>query len=123
MVERQSTVKLTASTATSKESFPVINPFSGATHSGFNDEKIHIASFKREERELFEMAMIREGCLKKKSTSIITGYQQKYFEVIANGAYLAYSDNKRGKNDKILCPNGVFDISLMMSIKITKPSL
>ena len=121
MVERSLSVSTTV--ATSKEEVPDINPFSGATLSGENDDKVHIASFKREERELFEMAMIRAGYLKKKSTSILTGYQQKYFEVIANGAYLAYSDKKHGKNDKILCPNGVFDISLMTHIKITKPSL
>ena len=56
------------------ENTPNINPFSGASCTHHGDEKIKIATFKREERELFEMAMIRAGYLKKKSTSFITGY-------------------------------------------------
>ena len=102
---------------------PDINPFQGACQSGKGDERIQIASFRREERELFEMAMIRAGYLKKKAVNLLGKYQQKHFEVIANGAYLAYYDKKPNKNDKILSPNGAFDISLMMGIKVLKPCL
>ena len=34
------------------------------------------------------------------------------------GAYLAYYDKKPNKKDKIHCPNGIFDISLMLDIEI-----
>ena len=108
-------------TTGAKEALPDINPFSGASQSSGGDGRIHIASFRREERELFEMAIIREGHLKKRAVNLLGKYQSKHFEVIANGAYLAYYEKKPGKNDKILCPNGVFDISLMMGIKIVKP--
>ena len=47
-------------------------------------------SFRRQQRELFEMAMMLEGFLSKKTKKIITVWQKKYFQVIANGAYLAY---------------------------------
>lgn len=53
--------------------------------------------FKRQERELFEMAMVLEGVVEKKSTSLIVGYQKKFLRVFSQGAYLAYYDKEPPK--------------------------
>ena len=75
MIDRTGSIsKKLEETEDSKESQPLINPFSGATQSGGGDDRIQIASFRREERELFEMAMIRAGLLKKKAINLLGKY-------------------------------------------------
>lgn len=51
-------------------------------------------SFKRQQRELFDMAIMLEGFIQKKTDSLINRFQKKYFQVIANGAYLVYFDKQ-----------------------------
>ena len=53
--------------------------------------------FKRQERELFEMAMVLEGEVQKKSSRLMVGYQKKFLKVFSQGAYLAYYDKEPPK--------------------------
>ena len=94
---------------------PDLNPFASATsHQATIDEGYKAPSFRRQERELFEMAMVLEGAVQKKTTGFITRWQTKYFKVIAAGAYLAYYDNKPDPSaEKPDVPNGVICIRLL----------
>ena len=74
-------------------------------------------SFRRQERELFEMAMVLSGWVSKKTKTLFSRWQKKYFQVIANGAYLAYYDKQPDRLRKdVLVPNGVFLIHEVIDI-------
>ena len=89
MVEASSGETKAVSNTGDVDTIPLdLNPFRGSIK--WNENRVMAPTFKRQERELFEMAMMLEGNLLKKSTSFLVGSQKKYFEVIANGAYLAY---------------------------------
>ena len=40
------------------------------------------------------MAIMLEGFIQKKTDALINRFQKKYFQVIANGAYLVYFDKQ-----------------------------
>lgn len=55
------------------------------------------------------MAMMLEGFISKKTAGLISVYQRKYFQVVANGAYLAYYNKEPNRLSKnVTVPNGVF---------------
>ena len=66
--------------------------------------------------------MQREGKVWKKSNNLLVGYQMRYFKVIAKGAYLAYYNTKppSSLSNEVLKPNGVFEISRMVNIRLSK---
>jgi len=70
------------------------------------------SKFRREQRELYEMAMLIEGFLLKKSSKLLIGHQKRFFKVIANGGYLAYFKEKP-KFGEIVTPKGVYTIKDM----------
>lgn len=67
-------------------------------------------SFKRQERELYEMATQREGYLQKKSTKLLVGNQRRFYQMISVGAYLCYYDAKPQKDT---VPQGIYDVTRM----------
>ena len=74
------------------------------------------SKFRREQRELYEMAMLMEGFLSKKSSKFFVGNQKRFFKVIANGGYLAYY-KERPKFGATVIPNGVYTIKDMKGIR------
>ena len=68
-----------------------LNPFA-SSQSSVNYDMHKAPTFQRQERELFEMAIILEGPVQKATKGFLSRYQKKYFKVISNGAYLAYYD-------------------------------
>ncbi len=97
-----------------------LDPFSGSQQEEERNDEYQVgkvqARFKREQRELYEMAMLIEGNLEKKSLSILVGMQRRFFRVIGNGAYLAYYESKP-KFGETTTPNGVYTIKDMSELK------
>ena len=75
-----------------------------------------VFKIKREQKELYEMAMAREGWLEKKARNIFVGNQKRFFKIMAQGTYLAYfrSKPKYGETNP---PNGVISIKDMTNIE------
>ena len=68
------------------------------------------------------MAMVLSGWVSKKTKALFSRWQKKYFQVIANGAYLAYYDKQPERLSKdVLVPNGVLLIHEVIDIRITQP--
>ena len=68
-----------------------LNPFA-SPQSQMHHDTHRAPTFQRQERELFEMAIILEGPVQKATKGLFSSYHRKYFKLISNGAYLAYYD-------------------------------
>ena len=97
-----------------------LNPFA-SSQSSVNYDMHKAPTFQRQERELFEMAIILEGPVQKATKGFLSRYQKKYFKVISNGAYLAYYDQQPDRR-KATVPNGVFFIHKITNISKGKNS-
>ena len=98
-----------------------LDPFAGS-YRKFECEDAYVATkvtqkFPREKRELYEMALLMEGFLGKKSSKLFVGRQQRFFKVIANGGYLAYFHTKPKYGQFSETPSGVYTIKLMTDIQ------
>lgn len=74
-----------------------------------------IFKIKREQKELYEMSMAREGWLDKKTNNFFLGNQKRFFKVMAFGTYLVYFKTKPKFGESNL-PQGVISIKDMTDI-------
>ena len=70
----------------------------------------------RQQKALFKSASTQQGRLQKKSTTLLVGWQTRYFKIIADGQYLVYYDKPEQQITKELKPKGVINISQIEDI-------